>query len=107
MWVRLLVGDTRCNPVVLAQGGLRLTSPEGFLYEDAALAAETAAAMVSKSLSWTGVCDPQQTGSQKILLLPHCLSVGTGQGKGTCALRAGLRASRDCIFCTLNGSIEP
>lgn len=73
MQVRLgAVGANHCNPVVLAQGGLRLTSPEGFFYEDAALAAETAAVMVRKSLSWTVVCDPQQTGSQKILqyLLP-------------------------------------
>lgn len=62
------VGDTHCNPVVLGQGGLRLTPSEGFLYEDAVLAAETAV-MVRSSLSWISVCEPQQTGSQKILLL--------------------------------------
>lgn len=44
------------------------------MYEDAASAAETAAVMVRKSLSWIGVCDPQQTGSQKILCYPLLVS---------------------------------
>lgn len=98
MQVRLgAVGDTHCNPVVLAQGGLGLTC-EGFFYEDAALAAETAAVMVRKSLSWTGVGDPQQNG--RYSCYPTASQWVQVRRKGTCALRAGLRASRDCTFCT-------
>lgn len=97
MQARLLMqlSNTHCNLVVLGQGGLRLTSSEGFLYEDAILAAETAAVMMTRGLSWAGVCNSQQTGSQKILLLAHCQPVGTGPEKGTCALRAGLTAFKD------------
>lgn len=70
------------------------------MYEDAASAAETAAVMVRKSLSWIGVCDPQQTGSQKILCYPTASQLGTGQEKGRCALTDGLRAFGYCTFCT-------